>query len=117
MSVPDYTQCFPSDLPAPRRDFVPGSLVHFGVSIAELAREGDDLGDDEFCDGAGVGKGRVEHANTAIGGRGEVNLVGADTETADRDQIFGMREDTRGDFGFGADSEDVNVPDNSQYRL
>lgn len=39
----------------------------------------------------------------------EVDLVGADAEAADYDEVFGFFEDAGGELGFGADADDVDV--------
>jgi hypothetical protein len=70
--------------------------VHFGGAVGELAGEADDLADYELGDGAGVGEGGVEDADAVGGGVGEVDLVRADAEAADDDQVFGGGEDARG---------------------
>lgn len=109
VAVAYYPQGFAADLPALGGDFVPGSAVHFIVSVAELAGESDDFADDEFCDGAGVGEGGVEDADTVFGGVGEVDLVRANTEAADHDEVSGLGEDAGGQLRFGTDAEDVYV--------
>lgn len=57
MTISDNAECFPTDLPAAAGDFVPGSGVHLGGAVCELAGEEDDFSDDKLGDGAGVGEG------------------------------------------------------------
>lgn len=87
--------------------------MHFHAAVCELAGEGDYFCDYEFGDGAGVGKGRVEDADSARGGVGKVDLVGADAEAADDEELFCGSEDAGGELGFGADADDVDIPGGS----
>ncbi len=76
--------------------------------LREPAGQHDDLADHELDDAAGVGVGRVEHRDAALGGRGQVDLVGADAEATDRDQVGRGVEHGRGQVGVGADAEQVD---------
>lgn len=59
--------------------------MHFHGAITKLTGEGNDLGNDEFCDAARVAEGRVEDADAMLGGVLEVHLVRADTEASDHE--------------------------------
>lgn len=67
--------------------------MHFCRTVGELAGEEDDFGYDELGDGAGVGEGGVEDGDAGPGGIGEVDLGGANAEAANREEVFGVRED------------------------
>lgn len=73
--------------------------MHLNGSVAELARQGDDLGDDEFRDTARVGERRVEDGNTATSSIGEVDLVGADAEASNDEEVLGFAEDSLAQLG------------------
>lgn len=102
------TQSLSTNLPALRADLVPGSTVHLIGSIAELTSEGDDFGNDELGDTAGVGEGRVEDGDTMAGSVIEVDLVGTDTEAADDEQVLGLTEDLLGELRLGTDTDDLD---------
>ena len=91
----------------PLRRLVPDALVHPLGLLRQPARQRDDLGDHQLDDAAGVGVRRVEDRDAALGGRVEVDLVGADAEAADRDQVLGRVEHPRRDVGVGADPEQL----------
>jgi len=82
--------------------------VHLIGSIAELTSEGDDFGNDELGDTAGVGEGGVEDGDTIAGSVIEVDLVGTDTEAADDEQVLGLTEDLLGELRLGTDADDLD---------
>jgi len=61
--------------------------MHLVGPIDDLSRESNDFGNDQFGDRSGIGEGRVEDRDTFLGGVGEVDLVGTDTEASDNDQL------------------------------
>ena len=71
----------------------------------------DDLGQRQLDHAAGVGERRVEHRDAAPARRGQVDLVGADAEGADRHQIRGRGQHALGDLGLGPDAEQVHAGD------
>ena len=89
MSIPDDPQRLAPDLPTALGDLVPDPFTHLAGPVTELTREGDDLADDEFGDGTRVGKGRVEDGDPGLCGGLEVDLVGPDAETSDRQELRG----------------------------
>lgn len=64
-----------------------------------MSGQGNDFGNDELSDGARVGEGGVEDGDTSVGGIGEVDLVGADTEAADDNEVLCLFEDLCGELG------------------
>ena len=88
---------------------VPDAGVHGRVLVGEVAGQRDDLGDDELDDAAGVGERGVEDGHPALGGDREVDLVGADAEGADGQQVGRRLEHARGDVGLGADAEQLHA--------
>lgn len=110
MTVPDDAKRFPADLPTAAGDFVPGSGMHLGGAVGELAGEEDDFSDDDLGDGAGVGEGGVEDGGASVGGMLEVNLGGADAEAAYCEEVFGVFEYVGSQFCLGADTDDVDIP-------
>jgi hypothetical protein len=73
------------------------------------AGQRDDLGDRQLDDAAGVGVGRVEDRDAALRGGPQVDLVGADAERADRQQVGGGVEDLLRDVRRRADAEQVDA--------
>jgi hypothetical protein len=110
MAISYYAQCLSSDLPALDADLVPRPGVHLTAAVTQLTCERDDLANDEFGDRARVRKGRVEDADSMRGGVLEIDLVRADAEAADDNQVLGFGEDAGSELGFGTDAEDVDIP-------
>ena len=110
VSVSDDTECLSADLPALGGDLVPGTVVKLIRAVTELASESDDLANNELSDGAGVGKWRVENSDTVAGCVLEVDLVGADAEAADDDEVLCSLEHLCVQLGLGADTDDMNIP-------
>lgn len=73
--------------------------MHLDGSVAELPRQGDDLGDDQLRNTARVGERRVEDGNTATSSIGKIDLVGADTEASDDEEVLGFAEDSLAQLG------------------
>jgi len=109
--VPNNPKRLATNLPAAGGDFVPYSPVELHAAFRELAGKSDDLADHEFSHRARVGEGRVEDADAVFRGIFEVDLVGADAEAADDDQVLGVFEDVGRELGFGADADDLHVFD------
>ena len=53
--------------------------------------------------------GALKTAMPALGGAGQVDLVGADAEAADRQQVGGRVQHARRDVGVGADAEQLHA--------
>ncbi len=80
--------------------------VRFGEDVAH---EHDDFADDEFGDRARVGKGRIEDGNAALAGRGNVDLIHADAEAADRHELRRGGQHVGGDLRARADADDMRL--------
>ena len=96
-----------ADLVAALGRLVPDALVHPLGLLRQPARQRDDLADHQLDDAAGVGVRRVEDRDAPLRSPGQVYLVGADAEAADRDQVPGRVEHPRRDVGVGADPEQL----------
>jgi len=62
------------------------------------AQQHHDLADHEFRHAARIGERRVEHRNPAAARGVDIDLIGADAETSDRDQPVRGLKDIRGDL-------------------
>ena len=93
----------------PLADLSQTPCVHPLGLLRQPSRQGDDLADHQLDDAAGVGVRRVEDRDAALGGAGQVDLVGADAEAADRDQVGGRLQHPRRDVGVGADPEQLHA--------
>jgi hypothetical protein len=105
VAVADDAEPPAADLVAADGGLVPPPGVHVVVLDGQPAGQRDDLGQRQLDDAAGVAERRVEDAHPALGGGGQVDLVGADAEGADREQVRSGVEDLGGDRGVGADAE------------
>ena len=108
VAVADDAEHPAADLVGALGGLVPQAVVHLLRLLRQSSRERDDLADDELDDAAGVGVGRVEGSDPVGCGRVEVDLVGADAEGPDREQI-GVLDDLRGQVGPGADAEQLHT--------
>ena len=99
VAVADDAEPAAAHLVAAGGRLVPGARVHLGVLLRQPPGQGDDLGQRELDHAARVGERRVEHRDPAPARRGQVDLVDADAERADRDQVRGLVQDPRGDLG------------------
>ena len=63
------------------------SMAHLPAALKVLARKRDDFRDDELCDRARVGEGRVENGDTGFGCRVQVDLVRAYAEAANNQKL------------------------------
>lgn len=78
-------------------------------SISQLPCQGDDLANDKFRHAAGVAEGGVEDGDAVLGRILEVDLVRADAEAADDDDVLGFAQDSGCEFSFGPDADYVDV--------
>ncbi len=90
------------------RGLVPHAVVHPHRLLRQPPRERDDLADHELHHAARVGVRRVEDRDAPVGRSGEVDLVGADAEAADRLEVGRRRQDSRGHRGVGPDPEQAD---------
>jgi len=109
MSIAYNTKCFTSYFPAFCGDFVPCSLVHFIAAISYLASKGDNFANDKFRDRSRICERRVKDADSMLSSVLEVNLVRADAEAADHDEILCCGENSSSKLGLAADTKNVNV--------
>src|SRR6266550_1665345 len=84
---------------------VPDARMHQGVLVREPPGQRDDLGDRELDHAAGVGERRVEDGDAPLRGCLQVDLVGADAERADREQLGRGVQDALRDVRLGADAQ------------
>ncbi len=109
VAVADDAEPAAADLVAAGCGLVPLPRVHLGVLLRQPPGQRDDLREHQLDDTAGVGERRVEHRDTAARRGGEVDLVDADAERADRGQARRRREDPLGDVRAGADAEQAEI--------
>jgi hypothetical protein len=108
VAVADDAEHLAARLVAARRALGPAAAVQQRVLLRDAAHQHHDLGEHQLGDAARVGEGRVEHRDAAARRGGQVDLVGADAEAADRDQPGRRLEHRRSvELGARADAEDV----------
>ena len=88
---------------------VPDAVVERAVALGQAPGQRDDLGQGDLHDRPGVRERGVERRDTVRGGGLEVDLVGADAERADRDEVRCGLDDAGGHVGLGPDAEDVDA--------
>src|SRR5690606_1883386 len=111
VAVADDAQGLAAHLVAAGGRLAPATAVALGVLLRDAAHQHDRLGHHQLGDAAGVGVGRVEHRDAGQLRRLEVDLVGADAEAADGDQLARLRNHLGGDLGTRADADDVRARD------
>lgn len=83
--------------------------MHLRVPVAQLSREEDDLGNDQFSNGTGVGEGRIEDSDTLLGSVLEIDLIGADAEASNDTELFSSIEDLLGNLGLGTNADAMDI--------
>src|SRR5262249_52295102 len=101
VAVADDAQGAAADLVRALGRLVPDAGVHQGVLVGQPSGQRHDLGDGQLDDAAGVGVRRVEDSDATLGGGGQVDLVGADAEGADGDELRGGVQHTGRDVRLG----------------
>ena len=117
VAVADDAERLAADLVGGRGTLPPPALVHLPRAIRQAAGEGDDLGDHQLRDAAGVAERGVEDGDAPLARGVEGHLVRADAEGPEREQAAGLGEHPLGDLGPAADPEDVHVPDLLEERV
>src|SRR6266550_1842918 len=105
VAVPDDAQRATAYLVRAVGRLVPDARMHQGVLVREPPGQRDDLGDRELDHAAGVGERRVEDGDAPLRGCLQVDLVGADAERADREQLGRGVQDALRDVRLGADAQ------------
>lgn len=83
--------------------------MHLVGAITQLAGQHDHLTNDQLGNTARVAEGGVEDGNTLVSGILEVDLVGTDTEATDDDKVLCFLQDSCGELGLGANTDDVDI--------
>lgn len=107
------TKRLPPDLPTLIANFVPRAAMHLRRAVPELARKNDDLRNNQLRNATRVAERGVKHRDTIVRGILEVDLVRADAEAADDNEVFGFSENAGGELRLGADTDDMNVSVNT----
>ena len=105
VAVADDAERPAAELVAAAGRLVPDAVVHPLGLLDQPAGQRDDLAEHQLDDAAGVGERRVEDGDAALGRAGQVDLVGADAEAPDRQEVLPGVEHLGGDLGVGADPE------------
>lgn len=84
--------------------------MHLHGTVSELARQDDDLRNDQLGNASRIREGRVEDGDTLLRGILEVHLVRADTKAANNQQVLRLLENLFSELRLGADSNDVDIP-------
>ena len=106
VAVADDAERLAADLAAALRALAPAARVEDAVALERAAHEHDDLADRELDHAARVRVRRVEDGDATRGGGGEVDLLGADAEAADREEAVRGGEGGGRHAGLRADAEE-----------
>ena len=117
VAVADDAQGFAAGFVRAGGVFHPAAAMLGGVLFGDAAQQHDDFGQHQFGDAAGVGEGGVEDRDATSGGGGEVDLIGADAEAADGEQVRGFVEHGLGDAGARADADEVGFGNGGVERV
>ena len=82
-----------------------------GIFLGNATHQVDGVGNHQLGHGTGIGVGGIEHGDTALQGRLQVYLVGADTETTYTDQLLRRLEHLFGELGTGTDTNEMGILD------
>src|SRR5262249_9035774 len=87
----------------------PAAAMREGVPLGDAAHQQDNFGQHQFRHAARVRERRVKDRNAAILRRLEVDLVGADAETADAGELWRLVEQFGGEMGGGTDADEIRI--------
>lgn len=111
VNLPHYlTQSLSTHLPTLTTDLIPQPLLHLQRPLDILPTQRNNLTNHQLGHTPRIRKGRIEDGDAAFARILEIDLVGADAETADADQVLGMFQDFFREFGFGADANSLHIP-------
>ena len=110
-AVADDAQLLAADFEGVGRALDPAATVAGSVLLRDTAQQQDGLGQHQLRYGTGVGVRCIEHRDAALARCIEVDLVGADAETADSHEFLGVVEDLFGQLSAGANADKVRVGD------
>ena len=105
VAVPDDPEGLTPSLVAAAGGLVPDPVVHPLGLLGQPAGQRQHLAQHQLDDAPRVREGRVEHRHAVRGRRRQVDLVGADAEAADRQQVVGCVEDALRHLGVGPDPQ------------
>ena len=109
VSIPDDAQGAATHLVRPDGGLAPHPVMHLGVAISQPAGQGDDLGDHQLHDGAGVGERGVERRHPGVRQIIQGKLVGTNAEGPHRRQrLTAFRNDLGGDLGARSNAQQVD---------
>ncbi len=85
--------------------------MRFGVSFRDTAQQQQQFANYQLRHGTGVGERRVKDRDTAFGGSVQVDLVGADAEAANSNQLFCRGNHVFSQVGTGSQANEVGITD------
>ena len=85
--------------------------MRFGVSLRNAAKQQQQLANYQLRHGTGVRERRVKDRDTAFCGGIQINLVGADAETANRHQLFRRSNNVFSQLGTGSQANEMGITD------
>jgi hypothetical protein len=109
VAIADDAQHLVARFEAAGGGFGPSAAMAQCVFLRDATQQHDRLGDHQLGHAARIGIRRVEHGNAELARGVQIHLIGADAETADRDQPLGVRQHLVGELGARADADDVRV--------
>ena len=111
MAVTDDAKGLASDFVTTLGRLVPLALMQLLDAIAHVPSEYYYLRENQLGDASGVGEGRIEYGNTKAVRGLQIDLVCADTEATDAEQMLGRIQYLCRDLGLAAKANDVNIRD------
>ncbi|SAJ27361.1 Uncharacterised protein [Enterobacter cloacae] len=111
VAVTDNPELFTTRFERARSQLIPHAAVRFSVSFRNAAKEQQQLANHQLRHGTGVRERRVKDRDTAFGGGIQINLVGADAETANRHQLFRRSNNVFSQLGTGSQANEMGITD------
>src|SRR5690606_33692768 len=110
-AVTDDAQLLAADLEGVGGALQPAATVGNGVLLGNAAQQQNGFGQHQFGNRTGIGIRRIEYRHTHFTSRVEINLVGANAETADGYQFACVLEHVCSQLCTGTDTNEVRVSD------
>ncbi|MNH32356.1 hypothetical protein D3C79_927930 [compost metagenome] len=96
---------------------LPFATVRFGVGGRNAAQHQQQFAQHHFSHGSGIRERCVKHRDAAFGRRLQINLVSANTETANRHQLLCGSENFFGQICARSDTDEVSIANRCLKRF
>ena len=95
---------------------MPNAPVSKSILFGDISGQHNRLGQNQLGDGAGIRVGGVEYSHAVFRGRSQINLIGANAETAHGNEMLCLSKELSIKLGAGADTDNMDFG-NPSFQL